>query len=1267
MSNVPFQPLVVLEKRPILGKRETGVRIVFHKVQPLLSVELEEGEIDEQEKIREPTKIVDKRKMNQANRQQILDRLRQNSIVKTTEEIIKETVTPIESTGPIKTAKRLVIKVKSKPQTEEISEFEVKKQKMVSEVEKDLERDLEKDLERDLERDLEKDIGKIELNPSVIEKELSEDTDLEQLEKIIKESVTEESVVILEKEKPKRGRKVKGALPNVVEEPVDLTTATIRSQKVLDRLPKERERVVIRAPTFYMNNRKIFVQKLTELFKPYEQELLDQNDSNTCGKRLDFSEFDLLTHQKIVRDYLNLYTPYRGLLLYHGLGSGKTCTSIAIAEGMKSNKRVFILTPASLKMNFFTEMKKCGDHIYKKNQYWEFVSIDGKPEYVGILSRALSLSSEYIRKYNGAWLVNVQKESNFSDLSTDEQSSLDNQLNEMIRSKYTDINYNGLNMRRMEMLTGGFTHNPFDNAVIVVDEAHNLVSRIVNKIKQPKSIAYLLYDYLMNATNVKIVLLSGTPIINYPNEISVLYNILRGYIKSWTIPLSWEKKEKLNTDTIQQMLDDNNLKTFDYVDFADNKLTITRNPFGFINTKKRGALKGVTRKRVLGGGKKQNKNNNKKTKKHQPKQTSPFNMMAALIQPYEKEDIAVDEDVGRIVEQNPYEGGQKHVKQVGGASEAFDRYNGVLLDETGNISDNEFISSVIRILKNPKNDITVSDGGIILNKYKALPDDSQAFLNMFVDTDSGDAKNINLFQRRILGLTSYFRSAQEQLLPRFVLSPTGDIYHVERIEMSGHQFGQYEKIRKIEAEREKTNKKQKFKSGPSNELFTISSTYRIFSRAACNFVFPTEIERPIPNTSSNKDLTENVFDLEKKEPLEELIDETESEISDADNSRYETRIVKAMEDLNVRREDTNESIYLSKEVLPMFSPKFAKVLENITNPENIGLHLLYSHFRTIEGIGILRLILLANGYAEFKLQKIDDEWNLIEPESDAGKPKFVLYTGTETIEEKEIIRNVYNGAWENVPANVVTRLQTIAANNDYGEIIKLFMITSSGAEGINLRNTRFVHIIEPYWHMVRVEQVVGRARRICSHESLPEELRTVKVFLYVSVFSQLQKTDEKNIEIRIRDVSKLDKNTPVTTDENLYEIASIKQRINNQILNAVKETAIDCNIYSAVAAKKQKSTDEPMVCYGFGKIESNAFSSYPSIEIDQGEKTGLDVKLLKWRAIKITVEGVDYALNENTNEIYNFESYQRAIRLGTEPILEGRLIVDRGMMRIEKV
>ena len=71
--------------------------------------------------------------------------------------------------------------------------------------------------------------------------------------------------------------------------------------------------------SYYMNNREIFVNFINGLFEPYRRE----------------------------RDYLNLHSPYRGLLLYHGLGSGKSCSSIAIAEGMKHGKKIIVLLPAS--------------------------------------------------------------------------------------------------------------------------------------------------------------------------------------------------------------------------------------------------------------------------------------------------------------------------------------------------------------------------------------------------------------------------------------------------------------------------------------------------------------------------------------------------------------------------------------------------------------------------------------------------------------------------------------------------------------------------------------------------------------------------------------------------------------------------------------------------------------------------------------------------------------------------------------------------------
>ena len=1045
-------------------------------------------------------------------------------------------------------------------------------------------------------------------------------TELDASKLLIDEPVqtTEEPIVEAPTKKPRK-LKITGkqgeAEPAMV---VDLTTAVIREQKVIDRLPKEREKVIVKAPSYYMNNRKMFVQKMAEIFAPYQVEMRDAATTVSCDTQATSNTFDLLTHQKIVRDYLNLYTPYRGLLLYHGLGSGKTCTSIAIAEGMKSDKRIFVMTPASLKMNFFSEMKKCGDELYKKNQYWEFVSIDGNPTYVGILARALSLSSQYITENGGAWLVNVKRESNYTSLSVADQNAVDDQLNAMIRSKYTDINYNAPNLTKIiNQMSNNMTVNPFDNSVIVIDEAHNFVSRIVNKIKSPDSISYKLYHYLLSASNAKVVLLTGTPIINYPNEISILYNILRGYIKTWTIPMSWEKTEKLNRDTILTMLDDANLKTHDYVNFSDNKLTITRNPYGFVNTKKRGALKGTKKVliKIKGGANKTRRN------------------------------------------------------QSGGDSEAFERYNGVRLDESGNLTDAQFLESVLRILKSAKNGIAIKEAMIEEVNHKALPDNRDDFFNSFIDVDKGQTKNINVFQRRILGLTSYFRSAQEGLLPDFELTESGDTYHVVKTPMTPHQFGIYEKIRKEEADREKKSTKMKrMHQGKADELYNVSSTYRIFSRAACNFTFPPGMDRPVPGPragagkAEDAEIDENALDnmaaaqQTDNDDMQDVLDQPK-EVDDT----YARRIEAVMEQVSRKIDGTEISEYLSKEALPEYSPKFAKILENIMDPANEGLHLLYSHFRTIEGIGIMRLILLANGMAEFKLKREGEEWALDIAEENMEKPKFVLYTGTETPEEKEIIRNVYNGTWEFVPQPIVTELRKYAENNIYGDVIKMIMITSSGAEGINLRNTRYVHIVEPYWHMVRVEQVVGRARRICSHQDLPEALRTVKVFLYVSTLSEQQKTDEKNVELRIRDISRVDRKTPVTTDESLYEIASSKQRINNEFLRAIKETAVDCNIYAGL---KQGANTEPYVCYGYGLVESNNYSSYPSFEVDANVKEGLDVKTVNWKGVKKQVNGVDYAMNPKTNQLYDLESFKRAQQGQGQPIYVGQYVMQNGVPAI---
>jgi hypothetical protein len=1008
------------------------------------------------------------------------------------------------------------------------------------------------------------------------------------LEIIAEELPQEEAIALTEKKEPaRRGRTTKKVEKGIaVLGPENVVE--IGDTPLSQRLAKKQPPVIIKVSSYYMNNREIFVNFINSLFEPYKKELENMDANISCetigNDNKDDRGFSLLTHQKIVRDYMNMFTPYRGLLLYHGLGAGKTASSIAIAEGMKDTKKVIIMLPASLRTNYMEELKHKGDSLYKKNQYWEFISLKTNPESLTTLSAVLNLSQDYIIRQKGAWFVNIKKPSNYEELTSIEKKSLDEQLNEMIRNKYTFINYNGLRLKRLEELTSGFTKNLFDNSVVIIDEAHNLISRIVNKIKKEKNIpenergekeysskflSVKIYEYLMSAKNARIVLLTGTPIINYPNEFGILFNILRGYIKTWNFPLNVKTTKKIDRNSLQEMLLGE--KSLDYLDYSPSSkiLTITRNPFGFKN---------------------------------------------------------------KIKQDSGYKG-VSNVKRDDSGNNIFDN---------DFISDDDFERKIISILK--RNDIDVISDGIKIRNMKSLPDDFGLFENQYIDSVTKKLKNVDALKRRIIGLSSYFKSAQESLLPTFNKT-LGVDYHVVKIPMSDFQFKIYESARRDERKLEKASKKpQKL-----DELFKeASSTYRIFSRLYCNFVMN---DRPVPMTKKKKneelgevgqeendnDITKLLKDARKEEVNVDVNDENEGEeegdqiLDKLGGNTYKERI-----DFAIKNIKDNSNNYLTPEALARFSPKFLHILDNIKDPQYIGLHLVYSQFRTLEGIGLFSLVLEKNGFARFKLKKnASDIWEIDITEADLGKPTYALYTGTETVEEKEITRRIYNGEWDYIPSNLASDLKKIAHNNNMGEIIKVLMITSSGSEGINLRNTRYVHIMEPYWHPVRTEQVIGRARRICSHKNLPRALQTVEVFVYLMVFSPEQLKSDDAIELKRKDLSKGEPKVPVTSDQLLYEISEIKANLTLQLTDAIKESAFDCFIYSNGK------------CMNFGDPKNNKFSYVPDYANQQSDVTvRANKKQIEWEGKPITLNGIEYVyrrISPKQLNIYDKNSYLRAL------------------------
>ena len=1004
--------------------------------------------------------------------------------------------------------------------------------------------------------------------------------------------------------------------------------------------------VVHKVSSYYLNNREIFVNFINSLFEQYTQDLAKEESTNTisCDNIGSGSgTFSLLTHQKIVRDYLNLYTPYRGLLLYHGLGSGKTASSIAIAEGMKTTKKILVMTPASLRDNYMEELKKAGDFLYKRNQYWEWISVEKDPDYLETLSSILHLSVEYIKKKKGAWLVNVSKPSNYTEIAEDyaKKKSLEDQIDEMIHVKYSFINYNGLRTPKLKELTNNFTRNIFDDKVVIIDEAHNFISRIVNKLGKekdvpldkhgnkehlPRAMFLKLYEMILSARNARVVLLTGTPIVNYPNEIAILFNILRGYIKTWEIPIQVDtgagsdNKSKVDVEFFRDLF--SREKLLDYLDYSSVKKTlyVTRNPFGFHN-----------------------------------KYTRP----------------------------NKYVG----VSDERNSSADVTTGNAVIFKDS--MSDEDFEKRILHVLQ--RAGVETKKNNIYIRNYTALPDKLDKFLARFIDSKTNELQNTELFKRRIIGLTSYFRSAQEELLPKY--EKTDMYHHVVKIPMSDFQFRVYENERKEERKVEKSAKSKKKGSGDGvdmNELYNQGganaksvSTYRIFSRFICNFVVPIPGGRPKPKMFSktsdeqgNEGKVDNAVDNVMDKVVgdiagkggvdavdavdadmgvvegEEGVIEGDDILNAVGDNDYKRRLGESLRELRRRASE-----FLTPEALKLYSPKYLAILENIIKPEHLGLHLVYSQFRSYEGIEVFSMVLEESGFARFKIKRNSaNGWVLDIDEDDWGKPMYALYTGTEDKMEREIIRKIYNGAWNEIPQNIASELREISNNNNMGEIIKVFMITSSGSEGINLTNTRYVHIMDPYWHPVRIEQVIGRARRICSHKNLSEALQTVEVFIYLMTFTKKQIESDDSIELNLKDVSKLIRNRPITSDEYMYEIASIKEKLNQQLIHAIKETAIDCVVYS-------KKSKENLHCLNFGEPNNKSVSYHPSIDDDQVDTlASINKRKIEWSGVEVAIQGVKYIsrkMNPKLYNIYDYDSYMSAVSSGNgEPRLIGTLEIN---------
>lgn len=982
----------------------------------------------------------------------------------------------------------------------------------------------------------------------------------------------------------------------------------LRTYEAAQAIHEEKGHYLTDITTYIPQTRRAFYPFILESYQqifglPAGEETIDPE---ACQKLMAKGQqaVEAFLYQRFVKEYLRQSSPYRGLLVYHGLGSGKTCSSIAAAEALYgvANKRIIVMTPSSLRANFLRELTFCGFRHFSTNNNWvalprETILKKNPDDPKKLISTSdyslthymfakyvLSLSDGYIdsvikKSKVPIWIPDFTAPPNFDTLSPTERDQIRAQIANSLSHRITFINYNGISADKLKYLacarrTEGKTI--FDDAVIVVDEIHNLVRLMQGTIlpflqerpgKRKRKIApepvkpgnwipglcesslnygrgFLFYRLLTDAKNAKIIGLSGTPLINFPEELGILTNLLGGYIQSMEFRVA-SRPEELAT------ILENDPRT-DYVDI----------------------------KAVQGG----------------------YQVTVSIFQEgYTKvRDDAAETGTGKFIGVRHTPDAQETIEQI------YERISGAATEKG----------------------ITMPPlSGVSFTSIPRLPPDDETFRNYFIDMGSSAVANEELLKKRLTGLVSYYRGSKKEFMPE-VIEDT-----VVECPMSDWMLSQYAQARKDEITKEASKKSEP----KGDDLFAAveffskkknPSSYRFRSRALCNFAFPKSIVRPFPDAPEETEEVVPVDDLDvadrQSEALDAAADTSAEVLAEIEREEAEAARIEEAERMEQEEEEAaNEALSVGAEAvaaataapdvlrartyqerlqlamrqlreqremwlrlsgpnqtqtLANYSPKLAQILERIAISP--GPVLFYSQFKTVEGLGVAQIAMEANGYEQLIIDETDRYDLKLSPASiasikkgPAAVPRIITFTGEGSREQRAAVLAIFNGNFSAMPraikqvfdeadAAIADKSATYAAlGNRHGEICKVIGITGAGAEGISLKCVRQVHILEPYWNQVRLDQVKGRAIRICSHADLPPNERNVSIFTYVTVFaaSQVKRGEDGVTGNESSAIGfTLSKDNGETSDQKVFNVSSRKQAINDGLLKVMKEAAVDC-------------------------------------------------------------------------------------------------------------
>jgi len=781
------------------------------------------------------------------------------------------------------------------------------------------------------------------------------------------------------------------------------------------------------------------------------------------------ADFELQPHQAFVKNFLSFQTPYNSLLLYHGLGSGKTCSAIGVCEEMRDylkqlgiSRRTLIVASENVQDNFKLQLfderkleeveglwtiKGCvGNKLLKEINP---MNMKGIPKEKVISQIKSLINSNYlflgygqfanyiIKTINYDEEVQKQKfkriqKSNYSLNNKKEKSKI-----EILKDKPIEINKSII--RKLK--------NEFDNRLIVIDEVHNIRKTEDN---ENKKVAINLEILVKAAENMRLLLLSATPMYNSYKEIIWLLNLMNTNDRRARI----EVKDIFDKDgnfkeTGEELL---TRKATGYISFVRGE-----NPYTFPY-------------RVF------------------PSEFAKNNTFPILSYPsFQMNGKKIDdEDKTRII--SLYLNQLNKCNNCGDCQSCAYRY-------------------IIYNLKNKSFNITTKKGQV-----REMPN----FENM-------ESFGYTLLQTP---LESLIISYPHSDLKTFVDDLPKDKYSNElEEEFRENQDEEIDNpetlIEEVEQAIEETESSLELDEGEKEEEISNTITFK-------TPVGKTPVDSK-PTKAKEKHHILEPRSLTGREGLERMMNFVDKKSPPEKGS------------FSYKSKDPKMRIF-SRNIIGKYSSKIKSIIDNIYSPEtqksdemiSDGIILIYSQYID-SGLIPMALALEELGFTRY------------------GKGVKPLFENapTEVVDVRTMQKPANKKDFMPARYSMITGDPRISPDNDFevkgltnldnkdGNKVKIVLISKAGSEGIDFKYIRQIHILEPWYNMNRIEQIIGRGVRNLSHKDLDFIKRNVQIFMYGTL---LQDNEEEAADLYV------------------YRVAEYKAVQIGQVSRVLKETAVDCVI-----------------------------------------------------------------------------------------------------------